>query len=121
MQKEIIKKTNEIKPDLVFFILQKDQIDVATLKKLKNSGFYTVNFFGDDQWRFDDFSRKYANYLSACITTDKFSVNKYKKIGQNNIIRSQWASLASDVSYNDVKYKYDVSFVGVDVFFANSI
>lgn len=112
LQQEIKKRAYEIKPDLVFFILQKDQIQKETLKILKDKGFFLVNWFGDDQWRFDDFSKNYANYFDACMTTDKFSLGKYKAIGQNNIIRSQWASLESDVEYKNVKYKFDVSFVG---------
>ena len=108
----IVEKSNEIKPDLVFFILQKDQIEVQTLKILKKQGFFTANFFGDDQWRFDNWSSIYAPYFSSCITTDKFSIDKYKVIGQKNIIRSQWASLDSDVPYENVNYKYDVSFIG---------
>ena len=31
LQIEIIETTKRIKPDLVFFILQKDQVDIATL------------------------------------------------------------------------------------------
>ncbi len=112
LQIKIIEVVKRIKPDLVFFILQKDQIDIKTLKILKKCGFFTVNFFGDDQWRFDNWSSKYAPYFSACITTDKFSIDKYKDIGQNNIVRSQWASLESNVLYKNIDYKYDVSFIG---------
>tara|TARA_B110000977_G_C11088798_1_gene495897 strand:- start:1769 stop:2779 length:1011 start_codon:yes stop_codon:yes gene_type:complete len=112
LQEQIINIAQETKPDIVFFILQENQIKVDTLKKLKKSGFFTVNWFGDDHWRFNLFTKHYANLFSACITTDKFSVEKYKLIGQNNIIRSEWASLDSIAEYKDVEYKYDVSFVG---------
>jgi len=111
LQKEILKKAEEIKPDLVFSILQENQIEVETLKSLKKN-FFLVNWFGDDQWRFESFSSKYANYFNVCITTDKFSVERYKEIGQANIIRSQWASLPSTVDYEETEYKYDVSFIG---------
>jgi spore maturation protein CgeB len=112
LQSLIIEKANKIKPDMIFFILQKNQIENQTLEKLKDTGFFSVNFFGDDQWRFDNFSSRYANYFNACITTDKFSIDKYKDIDQNNVIYSQWGSPYSDVKYKDIKYKYDVSFVG---------
>ncbi len=111
LQKEILTQAKNIKPDIVFCILQENQIEIETLKSLKEN-FFTVNWFGDDQWRFDNFSSKYANYFDACITTDKFSVDKYKEIGQENIIRSQWASLPSTVDYEKVEYKYDVTFIG---------
>ncbi len=112
LQYEIVDKANTFQPDMVFFILQRDQIKKETLQTLKNNGFFLVNWFGDDQWRFDDFSSQYANYFSACITTDKFSVEKYKAIGQQNIIRSQWASLASNINHKNINYKYDISFIG---------
>lgn len=112
LQGEIINKASAYQPDLVFFILQKEQIEVSTLKKLKSDGFFIVNFFGDDQWRFDSFSSLYAPHFSACITTDKFSIRKYQNIGQKNIIRSQWASLESNVHSESLNYQYDVSFIG---------
>jgi spore maturation protein CgeB len=112
LQIEIIETARRTKPDLVFFILQKEQVEINTLKALKEQGFFTVNFFGDDQWRFENWSSKFAPHFSACITTDKFSVDKYKGIGQENIIRSQWASLESSVLYEGITYKYDVSFIG---------
>jgi spore maturation protein CgeB len=112
LQEKIINSAETVKPDIVFFILQESQIKADTLMRLKQSDFFTVNWFGDDHWRFDIFTKQYANLFSACITTDKFSVNKYKSIGQKNIIRSEWASLESHVKFEKIEYKYDVSFIG---------
>ncbi len=112
LQKRIIETANNRKPDCIFTILQKEQISIETLNILKKQNFFTVNFFGDDQWRFDNWSSKFAPYYSVCITTDKFSIDKYKAIGQHNVIRSQWASLDSQVSYEKIDYQYDVSFIG---------
>ena len=112
LQLTIIEKANYIKPDMIFFILQKTQVEKQTLEKLRLLGYFVVNFFGDDHWRFPNFSIHYANYFDVCITTDKFSIDKYKAIGQNNIIYSQWGSLESYINYKNLSYKYDVSFVG---------
>lgn len=112
LQEEVIKKAKNFNPDLIFCILQSTQIKVLTLEVLQKHKFFTVNLFGDDHWRFDEFSSKYANYFNACITTDKFSIGEYKLIGQKNIIKSEWASLESSIEYEKVKYLYDVSFVG---------
>lgn len=112
LQQEIIKTANTLKPDLIFFILQESQIETSTLAALKKDKHYLVNWFGDDQWRFDDFTSRFASYFDVCITTDKFSIDKYHKLGQKNVIRSQWASLKSDIEYKNVQYKYDVSFIG---------
>ena len=112
LQQFIIEKANRIKPDIAFFILQSNQVTKATLQKLQKNGYCLINWFGDDQWRWDSFTSKYANYFNICITTDKFSVEKYKLIGQKNIIRSQWGALESNIEYKNITYKYDVSFVG---------
>ena len=112
LQNKIVRVANNIKPDLIFFILQENQIEIETLIELQCNNYFTVNWFGDDQWRFEKFTSRYAKYFNVCITTDKFSIDKYKEIGQNNVIRSQWASLESNIEYYDEEYKYDVSFIG---------
>lgn len=112
LQLEIIKMADNFKPDLVFFVLQKDQVKTETLERLKAQGHFTVNWFGDDHWRFENFTSKFAKCFSACLTTHKFSIDKYLQLGQTNVIRSEWASLASSVDYRDLEYRYDVSFIG---------
>lgn len=112
LQQEIIQKANALSPDLVFFILQKEQVEIKTLKTLQENSHFTVGFFGDDHWRFDNWSCLYAPFFNACITTDKFSLDKYRAIGQDNVIYSQWASLESNAELVDKDYKYEVSFVG---------
>lgn len=111
LQDDLKKMADQIKPDLIFFCLFQDQFKIDTLDYLK-SKYTTINWFGDDTWRFDNFTYKYANYFTYCITTDKFSVPKYKNIGQNNVIYSQWAAINSHSILEFTEYKYDVTFVG---------
>lgn len=112
LQEEIIRTANVLAPDLIFFVLQRDQVKPETLAHLKASNYFTVNWFGDDQWRFDNFTSKFAKHFSACITTYKYSIDKYLDVGQSAVIRSEWASLESDSEINNLEYQYDVSFVG---------
>ena len=111
MQRLLKEFTDQKKPDLIFFSLFQDQFEIETLEYLK-SKYTTVNWFGDDQWRFDDFTYKFANHFTYCVTTDKFSISKYKKIGQNNVIYSQWAAINTHEIPTFNGYKCDVSFVG---------
>lgn len=111
LQNAIIEKAYKFRPEIIFFKIFKFEIQFSTLEKLKKD-FFLVNWFGDDQWRFDKFTSKYANFFDACITTDKFSLDKYKSIGQKNVILSQHASFENFANYNDITYKYGVSFVG---------
>jgi len=111
LQKEILLKADEFKPDVIFFKIFKFEVKFETLKRLKEK-YFLFNWFGDDQWRFDNFSKYYALYFNAVITTDKFSIKKYNEIGQENVIRSQHASFENNQDYLNIDYKYDVSFIG---------
>lgn len=111
LQTDLLKRADECRPDLIFFILFRDQFSIETLDKLK-SKYTTVNWFGDDTWRFDNFTKKFAPHFSYCITTDKFSLTKYHAIGIKNVIRSQWAAIDHPEFVAPLPYKYDVTFVG---------
>ncbi|WP_019556952.1 CgeB family protein [Thiomicrorhabdus arctica] len=112
LQSALLKFADKIKPDLIFFCLFKDQFEHATLLELK-SKYVTLNWFGDDQWRFDTFTKHYANDFTWCVTTDLYSVDKYVDIGQNQVVMSQWAAIDSHNNKpQEIQYKHDVSFVG---------
>ena len=111
MQKKLKEFADKENPGLIFFSLFQDQFELDTLEYLK-SKYKTINWFGDDQWRFDNFTSKYANYFTYCITTDEFSMPKYKNLGQHNVIYSQWAAIDSHQISKFKAYRYDVSFVG---------
>ncbi|MBA7511063.1 Spore protein YkvP [subsurface metagenome] len=113
LQKRVVKFIDDINPDIVFFILMKDEFSFETFDYLK-SKYITINWFCDDQWRFENFTRYYAPHFTYSVTTDKFALSKYRKIGYKNVIFSQWASFgfAENIDFEAIKYKYDVSFVG---------
>jgi|SaaInlStandDraft_4_1057021.scaffolds.fasta_scaffold25540_2 spore maturation protein CgeB len=113
LQDKIIEFVNQEKPDIVFFILMRDEISIETIEVLSNN-YLTVNWFCDDQWRFETFTKYVAPQLSYSITVDKYSLPLYKKIGCDNVILSQWATFdyITDIDFSNVQYKYDVSFVG---------
>lgn len=111
LQIAILKKADEVKPDLIYFILFAEQFKTETLQQLK-SKYKTINWFGDDQWRFKTFTSKYAPHFSYCITTDPFSINKYRQLGIKNVFLSQWAALNLPVRPFENNYIYDVSFIG---------
>ncbi len=112
LNRELLEKAEQVQPDLVFFMLFRDQFFPETLIQLKSS-YKTINWFGDDTWRFDSFTKKYAPHFTWCITTDKFSIPRYHELGVKNVISSQWASIpAVKDEFLQVPYKRDVSFIG---------
>ena len=112
LNKELLEKADQVKPDLVFFMLFRDQFFPETLDQLK-SKYTTINWFGDDTWRFDSFTSKYAPHFSWSITTDRFSIPKYNKLGVTQVVSSQWASIpAVHDEFLNIPYQRDVSFIG---------
>ena len=98
-------------PDLIFTNIINDEISNDVLTQLSKK-YITVNWFGDDQWRFESFSKQKSKLFKYSITTDKSSYNKYKKEGIKNVIYRQWAAIDINPNIKINKYKYDISFVG---------
>ena len=100
-------------PDIIMFMLMRDEFSINFLKNLKKK-YVTVNWFGDDQWRFESFTKLYAPCFTFPITTDKYSISKYKDLGCDSVILSQWSTFSyhSNSNLNDINYEYDISFVG---------
>jgi spore maturation protein CgeB len=112
LQKRLLAKAADVRPDLITFCLFRNQFRPETLDALKKIA-PTLNWFGDDTWRFESFTSRYAPHFTYNVTTDKFSVPKYHAIGVKNVIVSQWAAIDLHARPKfDGQYLYDVSFVG---------
>lgn len=114
LQQSLINYVKEISPDIVFFNLYNMlTIEIETIKQITSIA-NTINWFGDDPFLFENFTAYYAPYFTWCITTDKFSIDKYYRIGQKNVIYSQWPAFKIDNIHDLYSpiYKYDISFVG---------
>lgn len=113
LQKNILAFSENAKPDIIIFILMEYEVSLDTIEQLSKKCI-TLNWFCDDHWRFDDYSRHVAPKLTYSVTTDKYSIQKYKQIGVKNVILSQWATheYVENVDVYNVDYEYDVSFIG---------
>ncbi|MDI6785870.1 MAG: glycosyltransferase [bacterium] len=113
MNRILIENIYRWSPDIVFFVLFKDEIEFDTLLEIRdNMEMKTLNWFCDDHWRFDTFSKFYAPYFSYIVTTYKEAAKRYKEIKYENVIFSQWACNHFLYRKLNLPYKYDVSFVG---------
>jgi spore maturation protein CgeB len=113
MNAELIARAEEVKPDVSFFVLFTDEIEPRTIEQVARcGGAPTINWFADDHWRFENFTRRYAPSLTWSVTTDVDSIEKYHAIGCRNVIRSQWA--CNRYAYSKVadQLDHDVTFVG---------
>lgn len=112
MNAELINLVNHQRPDYVFYITYQDQVELNTLVKIRNTGSKLIGWFSDDQWRFDQFSKKLARYLDYQITTDENAFDSYRELGFNPI-HCQWGSNEHHyLRRPELEKIYDVSFVG---------
>ena len=101
------------KPDLLFCVLFEHELDIDTMRYISQcTDTVTFNWFCDDHWRFDNFSRHWAPAFNWVSTTAASALPKYRRIGYTNVIKTQWAC-------NHFLYRpstsdpiYDVTFVG---------
>jgi spore maturation protein CgeB len=112
LQTRLLEAADREKPELIVFCLFRDQFKPETLRVL-SAKYRTLNWFGDDTWRFDSFSSQYGPCFTYAVTTDKFSVSRYHEIGVKNVILSQWAAIDTQgESEWTGQYDYDVTFIG---------
>jgi spore maturation protein CgeB len=112
MNRDLEQFVREVEPDLAVFVLFTDEIEFDTIRRLTDAGIKTYNWFADDHWRFDKFSRRFAPAFSLVSTTDHASVAKYAAIGVENVVLTQWACNRYLYDRRDVPLRYDLTFVG---------
>ena len=113
MRRDLIALAAELKPDVAFFCLFTDELDVATIEGVRREGSCpTVNWFADDHWRFEDFSRHIAPAFDLPVTTDQDSLPRYAAAGIARVHLSQWA--CNRYAYRKVtdELEHGVTFVG---------
>jgi spore maturation protein CgeB len=113
MNTQLLQTIERIKPHCCFFVLFTDEIKKETIREItEKSGSITFNWFGDDHWRFNNYSRFWAPLFHWASTTDTISVGKYYKIGYRNIIKTQWGFNHHICHNYDVPKDHEVTFVG---------
>src|SRR5580693_3552443 len=71
MRTDLVGLAGDLEPDLAFFVLFTDQLDTRTIEAVGAVGECpTVNWFADDHWRFEDFTRHMAPAFDLAVTTD---------------------------------------------------
>jgi spore maturation protein CgeB len=115
------KKMNEMlreavitfQPHVVFAYLVGDEIDVETLDSItRDASATTMGYFGDDEWRFEGFSSRYAQAFNWVITTDQRAVAKYRMIGCQNVIYKKTGANHFVFRKRGLDELYDCTFVG---------
>jgi spore maturation protein CgeB len=113
MNRALLRAVDDLRPDFCFFVLRMDEIMPETIAAIsRKPGITTMNWFGDDHWRFRPFSRHWAPLFHVAVTTYSRAVEWYRSAGYVNVIRSQWAFNHHFLAWDLPVLKYPVSFVG---------
>jgi spore maturation protein CgeB len=101
------------KPDLMFTVLMLDELNRDVVRSItENTKTVTLNWFCDDHWRFDNYSRFWAPCFDWVVTTAKSAILKYERLPYPHAIKSQWGCNTFLYRKIDLPPRYDVSFVG---------
>ena len=78
MNKKFLEVVEKEKPDFIYFWLIYDEFYIDTLLKIKKISpkTRTVNFFGDDDVMFENFSRYYALFIDYPLASHKLYFSK---------------------------------------------
>lgn len=113
MNRRLVDIARAEKPDVMFTVLFGDELDEEAIRSISElPDTTTVNWFCDDHWRYENFSRHWAPCFNWVVTTDSHSVAKYHAMGYRNVIKSQWAANHFLYRKLDVPLLHDVTFVG---------
>lgn len=113
MNRLLINAVHEFKPELLFCCLFTDQFDFATFDYItRYTNTITVNWFNDDVWRFDTYSRYWCRAFDYVATTDPASLEKYKSLGYENALLTQFACNNRVCAKLELPKSIDVSFIG---------
>ena len=114
MNRELVATAADVSPDLAFFCLFEDEIEPATIRETGSAGGCpTVNWFADDHWRFDGFTRRYAPAFDWSVTTDREALPKYRALGYEHALLSQWAVNRYAYAKTVAALEHEVTFVGL--------
>jgi spore maturation protein CgeB len=113
MRDDLVAVADECKPDLALFFLFTDQLDTRTIEAVgRVGGCPTVNWFADDHWRFEDFTRHLAGAFDLAVTTDEDSLPKYRQLPHTRVHLSQWACNRYSYGRVTTETRHELTFVG---------
>jgi spore maturation protein CgeB len=84
-----------------------------TWRKIAAAGIKTSCWFGDDNHKYDNYTKNKAKNFTNPITCDHFSVNRYHEDDLPRPVLSQWGADYYPLLKHADKHVYDISFVGV--------
>lgn len=111
------KVVERFKPDLVFSILTGDSSvtpfePIKEIKLLTKEGnIKTFNWFCDDTWRYETFSKNMCRFFNVVSTPEPSMIQRYRQDGYSNVLLGNWHINNKLINCTDKK-TCDIGFVG---------
>ena len=112
VNEEIIELVRKEHPKYVLWIPRSYEFRESTFDSIRKEGSIVVGWFGDDEIKFDNYSKWWIPHFDYCITVDIEAVPKYKARGARVIQTLHGSGIPVNVNWSSLKEKYEVSFVG---------
>lgn len=113
MNRRLLEVARAERPTLLFAIVSGQQLDRRAFQQItERAGTTTCNWFCDDHWRFEGFTRRWAPCFDYPVTTAASALPKYQRLGMERVLKSQWACNPRIYRPNGAAKRYDVTFVG---------
>jgi len=113
MNRRLWEVARSERPALMFTVLFRDELDPRVVRRIsRETDTTTLNWFCDDQWRFDDLSRRWTPCFDWVVTTCAAALPRYERLGLRNVVKSQWACNHFTYRRLDLPLTRDVTFVG---------
>lgn len=113
MNERLVDFARSAKYDCLFCVMFEQELDPTAIEAVSAAGVTTIAWGCDDHWRFDNFSQRWAPHFDWWVTTANSAVQKFKDVGYDRVIKSQWAVEPSVYYPLDLTRDIDISFVGM--------
>lgn len=109
----LVAQVKAVRPTLMFTCLFENELERSVLREITDAGdTVTFNWFCDDDWRFESFSRVWAPAFTFVSTTTASALPKYRAAGIDRVIKTQWGAATHRYRPAGRSLEHGVTFVG---------
>lgn len=114
LNRALLRRVEELSPDVVFCVLMQYEVWIETLRLIRRSGAWLVNWSTDDSWKYPMFSGLLAREFDLFVTTCPGLLERYHADGIDTVFSSQWAANANTLAppLRADHCRFNVSFIG---------
>ena len=113
LSERLLAQVKAVRPTLMFTCLFENELEPSVVRDITDAGdTVTFNWFCDDDWRFDSFSRLWAPAFTFVSTTTAGALPKYRAAGIAGVLKTQWGAAMHRYRPAGRSLQHGVTFVG---------